>query len=128
MHIVVDPNDAQPIYQQIVDEVRRALVCRTLLAGDPLPSVRQLAGELRINPNTVSQAYQELEREGLVEVRRGHGTFAASGVATDRHRKALAKDVAARAIRDAHRNGVDADELIDAIRSASRILARREAR
>ena len=128
MHIIVDSSDARPIYQQIVDEVRRAFVCRTLVAGDPLPSVRQLASELRINPNTVSQAYQELEREGLVEMRRGQGTFAAGGVATDRHRKALAKDVAARAIRDAHRNGLDADELIDAIRSASRSVARREAR
>lgn len=128
MHIVVDPRDAQPLYLQIVDEVRRALVHRTLVAGDPLPSVRQLAADLRLNPNTVSQAYQELERQGLVEVRRGQGTFATGSGASARDRRILARDVAVRAIRDAHRNGLDVDELIAAVRAAAQSHARREAR
>jgi GntR family transcriptional regulator len=128
MHIVLEPGDAQPLYLQIVDEVRRALVRRTIVAGDPLPSVRQLAGELRINPNTVSQAYQELEREGLVEVRRGQGTFATAGGANARQRAMLARDVAARAIRDAYRNGLDVEELIEAVRFAAKMHAKREAR
>ncbi|MDB4887184.1 MAG: Transcriptional regulator, GntR family [Gemmatimonadetes bacterium] len=128
MHIVLDPGDPQPLYLQIVDEVRRALVRRTLVAGDSLPSVRQLAAELRLNPNTVSQAYQELERQGLVEVRRGHGTFATGGGASDRDRRMLARDVAARAIRDAHRNGVEVDELVEAIRLAVKSHVQREAR
>jgi GntR family transcriptional regulator len=74
---------------------------------DPLPSVRQLAGELRVNPNTVQQAYRELERGGLVYVRRGQGTFVAEegGVQSDRERRDLAAMVAERALREAYRNG-----------------------
>jgi GntR family transcriptional regulator len=81
--------------------------------------VRQLAADLRINPNTVAQAYRELERDGLVAVRRGQGTYvAASGSGVD-EREALARGVAERALLDAHRHGLDADELIDAIREAA---------
>jgi ABC-2 type transport system ATP-binding protein len=75
MLVNLDPRDARPLYLQIMDEVRRAVVVGTLKAEDPLPSVRELAGELVVNPRTVSQAYQELEREGVIYVRRGQGTF-----------------------------------------------------
>ncbi len=119
MLIAVDPNDTRPLYVQIVDEVRRALVLGTLAVDDPLPSVRQLAGDLRINPNTVSQAYRELERDGVVEVRRGQGTFIANASVNGAQRRSLARDVAARALRDAHRNGLSADDLVQAIRSVS---------
>jgi GntR family transcriptional regulator len=71
----LDPNDGRPLYLQIMDEVRRAIVVGTLRAEDPLPSVRELAAELVVNARTVSQAYQELEREGIVYVRRRQGTF-----------------------------------------------------
>jgi GntR family transcriptional regulator len=104
---------------QIVDDVRRALVLGSLAVDEALPSVRQLAGELRINPNTVSQAYRELEREGVVEVRRGQGTFVVKASVNGTQRRALAREVAVRALRDAHRNGLGAEELIQAIRSAS---------
>ncbi|MEO8624546.1 MAG: GntR family transcriptional regulator, partial [bacterium] len=119
MLISVDPNDPRPIYVQIIDEMRRALVVGTLSPDDPLPSVRQLAGDLRVNPNTVSQAYRELERQGVVEVRRGQGTYVVQTTVNGTHRRALARDVALRSLRDAHRNGLDADELIQAIRTAS---------
>lgn len=119
MLISVDANDPRPLYVQIVDDVRRALVLGSLAVDEALPSVRQLAGELRINPNTVSQAYRELERDGVVEVRRGQGTFVVRASVNGTQRRALARDVAARALRDAHRNGLGADELIQAIRSSS---------
>jgi GntR family transcriptional regulator len=119
MLIALDTSDPRPIYIQIMDEVRRGIVLGTLETDQPLPSVRQLATELRINPNTVSQAYRELEREGVVEARRGQGTYVVQTSLNGRQRKALARDVAARALRDAHRNGLDADDLIDAIRSTS---------
>ena len=102
-----------------MDEVRRALVLGTLRAEDPLPSARQLAAELRLNPNTVAQAYRELEREGLVYVRRGHGTFAAQRASLDTERRTLARDVAERALIDAHRHGLNADELVTAIQACS---------
>jgi GntR family transcriptional regulator len=119
MIISIDPANPRSIYLQIVDEVRRALVLGTLGPDDPLPSVRQLAADLRLNPNTVSQAYRELERQGLAYVRRGHGTFAANGSLNGDQRRVLADAVATRALQDAHRNGLDVDELIQAIRTTN---------
>ena len=65
----LDPSDARPLYLQIMDEVRRALVVGTLRANDPLPSGRDLASQLVINPRTVANPYRELEREALIYVR-----------------------------------------------------------
>ena len=123
MHVSVNTADARPIYVQIMDEVRRALVVGTLRPEDPLPSVRQLAADLRLNPNTVAQAYRELEREGVVYMRRGQGTFVAQRRSAAAERRALARDVAGRALLDAHRHGIDTDELIEAIRRTA--VARR---
>ena len=122
MQLSINTADPRPIYVQIMDEVRRAIVLDTLRPEDPLPSVRQLASDLRVNPNTVAQAYRELERVGAVYVRRGQGTFVApAGAAVDAgaERRALAQGVAERALLEAHRNGIGADELIDAIREAA---------
>lgn len=120
MLIRIDEKDPRPIYQQIVDEVRRALVTGTLAAEDPLPSVRQLAVELKVNPNTVQQAYRELEREGIAYVRRGQGTFIAEmRGGTTRERGTLAASLAQRVLNEAYRHGLDAAELIEAIRTAA---------
>jgi GntR family transcriptional regulator len=121
MLISVDSSDPRPIYVQIMDEIRRAIVVGTLGADEPLPSVRQLAVQLRVNPNTVSQAYRELERQGVVHVRRGQGTYASETNLNGRERKTLAKEVAARALRDAHRNGLSAEDLLKAIRTAAHL-------
>lgn len=113
MLVSLDPRDARPLYLQIMDEVRRALVVGALRAEDPLPSVRELASQLVVNPRTVSQAYRELEREGVVYVKRGQGTFVAPGVHPDRQeRRALARGVAKRALLEARRNGLGAEELV----------------
>lgn len=127
MLITIVPTDPRPIYVQIVDEIRRALVLHSLSVGDPLPSVRHLAAQLRVNPNTVSQAYQELERDGVVEVRRGQGTFVLQSSVGVAQRRVLARDVATRALRDAHRNGLTAEDLIHAVRAATTLHARKEA-
>lgn len=120
MLVNLDPRDARPLYLQIMDEVRRALVVGTLRAEDPLPSVRELASELVVNPRTVSQAYRELEREGVVYVRRGQGTFVAPGVHPDgRERRALARGVAKRVLLEARRNGVGVEELLTSIREVA---------
>lgn len=116
--ISIDSADARPIFVQIMDEVRRGIVLGTLKEDDPLPSVRQLASELRVNPNTVQQAYRELEREKVVYVRRGRGTFIAprAPATSGRERKRLASGLAQRALQEAFRHGLDAEELIQAIR------------
>jgi GntR family transcriptional regulator len=119
--IAIDEADPRPIYQQIVDEVRRGMVLGSLAADDPLPSVRQLAADLSVNPNTVQQAYRELERAGLAYVRRGQGTYVArlqdGGAAQER--STVAASVAQRALLEAHRHGLGADDLIEAIRRAA---------
>jgi GntR family transcriptional regulator len=115
----IDPDDARPIYVQIVDEVRRARVLETIRPGEPLPSVRQLASELRVNPNTVQQAYRELEREGAVYVRRGQGTFISDAPVDGGERHGLVRAVAERALLDALRHGVGAAELVETIREVA---------
>lgn len=116
MHISINSADPRPIYVQIVDEIRRAVVMKTLRPNDPLPSMRQLAVDLRLNPNTVAQAYRELERAGIVYARRGHGTFVAQ-VRSDgeEERRAFARAIAERALLDAHRNGLTGAELVEAV-------------
>lgn len=64
-----------PIYVQIVDYIKKQIVKRELKEGDKLPSVREIATNLKVNPNTVQRSYQELEREDLVYTQRGMGTF-----------------------------------------------------
>ena len=130
MRVSISTTDPRAIYLQIMDEIRRALVLGYLKPEDPLPSIRQLASELRVNPNTVAQAYTELEREGVVYVRRGRGTFVSPDVRPDRaERQVLARQVAKRALIDAHRNGLGAEELIEAVRdvAAQLIIASEEA-
>jgi len=72
-------NDSQPIYRQIRDRVVAMILDGVLAEGDPLPSVRNVAAEYRVNPLTVMKGYQELADEGLVEKRRGLGLFVNSG-------------------------------------------------
>jgi GntR family transcriptional regulator len=120
MLVSLDPKDGRPLYLQIVDEVRRALVVGSLRAEDPLPSVRELAAQLVVNPRTVSQAYGELERQGVVYVRRGQGTFVSPDAQPDRkERRALAREVAKRALREAWRNGVGLEELVKSMREVA---------
>ena len=73
--IQVLPADPRPIWSQIEEGLRRLLASGSLAPGDTVPSVRELATELRVNPATVSKAYQRLVGAGLMEVRRGDGTY-----------------------------------------------------
>jgi GntR family transcriptional regulator len=75
-------NDSQPIYRQLRDRVVAMIIDGLLKEGDPLPSVRTVAAEYRVNPLTVLKGYQELVNEGLVETRRGLGMFINSGART----------------------------------------------
>ena len=121
MFLSVDPADPRPLYVQIMDGVRHAAAGGALRPDDPLPSVRQLATGARVNPNTVKQAYRELEREGIIYTRRGQGTFLAARAAVrPREQAALLRPVAERALREAHRLGLGAAELIGAIEGLER--------
>ena len=75
MNIAINTGSATPIYKQITDQVRLAVATGRLAVGDQLPSVRALAEELVINPNTAARAYTDLAREGLIESRAGRGVY-----------------------------------------------------
>jgi GntR family transcriptional regulator len=71
----LDLHTGVPVYRQLIDQVRTGIASGSLTAGDQLPTVRQLAVDLAINPNTVMRAYRELELGGLLETHQGTGTF-----------------------------------------------------
>jgi len=75
IEIKLDLKSGVPFYRQVIDHVKAAIATESLSPGDRLPTVRQLAVDLSINPNTVSRAYTELELTGLVETQMGSGTF-----------------------------------------------------
>ena len=77
-----------PIYIQVMDMIKKQIVSKELQGGDKLPSVRELAITLKVNPNTIQRTYQELEREGISETQRGLGRY----VTDDRQRTKLLKD------------------------------------
>jgi len=91
----IDPRDAVPIWKQIEDGVRRLVGVGGLRPGQPVPSVRDLARDLGVNPMTISKAYQRLAEAGVLAVRRGEGTFVADGP------PALSRGERTRALREA---------------------------
>ena len=89
--MLIDPKSPVPIFQQIASQVRQRIAAGVYRANESLPSLRSLAAEIKVNPNTVQKAYDELTREGLVESRRGSGLFvvdrsAAGGTTGDEKR------------------------------------------
>ena len=109
----IDPRNGVPIYVQLIEQVKHALEIGSLQPGDQLPTVRELASELTLAPNTIVKAYNELQHMGLVESRPGKGTMVA-GKAEDtvRQQRAEAFSVRLRAlVRDAASLGLDEDEL-----------------
>lgn len=109
----VDPRSGVPIYIQLIDGVRHAVEIGSLGSGDRLPTVRALAGKLNVAPNTVVKAYNELQREGLIESRPGVGTVVAGGVgekARERGIEALYERLGV-VVRDAVGLGLTEDDL-----------------
>lgn len=111
--IEVDARSGVPIYVQIVDQVRHAVGIGGLRPGERLPTVRRLAGDLAIAPNTIVKAYNELQRMGLVESRPGVGTVVAEGVEqVAREQKVYEVFARLRAlVRDAAALGISEDDL-----------------
>jgi len=110
----VDPADPTPIYAQLERGLRAAIATGRLRAGDQLPTVRQMAVDLRVNANTVARVYAELERGGVLETRRGVGSFVAAGrAAQPPHEKTRRlREFVTRVLADADKSGLDIDDLI----------------
>jgi DNA-binding transcriptional regulator YhcF (GntR family) len=114
----LDLHSGVPVYRQIIDQVRGGMAAGTLTAGDQLPTVRQLAVDLAINPNTVLRAYRELELSGALETHQGTGTFisekkiSTNNAERERQLGQLAGEFAARA----GAAGFTVEELVDQLR------------
>ena len=117
--IDIDSRSGVPIYVQIVAQVRHAVEVGGLRPGEKLPTVRLLAEELQIAPNTIVRAYNELQREGLVESKPGVGTIVAEGVAgmaRGRQREAIFERLRV-LVRDAAALGITEDDLWEGLDS-----------
>src|SRR5262245_12774744 len=113
--VVLDPRDATPIYAQLERGLRAAIAAGRLQPGDQLPTVRQLAVDLRVNANTVARVYSDLERSGVLETRRGVGSFVRATAEKARPRKEHDRRLRAFAVRvvaDAAAAGFTPGELI----------------
>ena len=85
--IALNYRDARPIYLQIEEGLRKLILTGAIATGDKLPSVRELATQMAINPNTIQRAYRELEAEGFIHTIPGRGSFAAALTEVDNSRK-----------------------------------------
>jgi GntR family transcriptional regulator len=114
-HFLLDLHTGVPVYRQIIDQVRGALASGALSAGDQLPTVRQLAVDLAINPNTVVRAYRELELGGLLETHQGTGTFISTQKLhrADVERERQLGQIAGDAVARAGAAGFTVDELLE---------------
>lgn len=124
MKFQIDPNSGIPIYVQLKEAIRRAIVLGKYAPGDQLPTVRQLAVDLKINVNTVSKVYAELEREGLLATRQGRGTFVNNNPSppTDRGEKRL-EELVNRLLVEAMQLGYTPEEVVNYLR---RIVEKRD--
>lgn len=113
MFFRIDTTSSIPVYAQIVDQVKRAIASGALASGDPLPSLRETAVRLRINPLTVGKAYKELEQSGLIETRQGRGSFVTwNGVElSEQYRRESVARVLDNLITDARNLGLGFDEV-----------------
>ena len=115
----IDPQSPVPLYAQLEQAIREAAISGRVAVGGQLPTVRQLAVELRINANTVAKVYADLERDGLLETRRGVGTFLAKlpKPASKRDREKRLAEFVSATLADAQRAGITLEELILSLQS-----------
>jgi GntR family transcriptional regulator len=130
MRFQISFTSGKPVYLQIVDQVRTAAASGALRAGEPLPGIRPLAEELRVNRNTVAKAYAELESQGVIETIPGKGCFvraAPSPYRKDVRRRLLTESVDA-AVVNAHHLQIGRDEFLRLAEARFDALAARRAR
>jgi len=128
--IAIDPSSGVPIYMQIVSQIKTGIAMGRLLPEDPLPSVRQLAVELSVNPNTVARAYLDLEYDGIIYKRQGAGTFVSGqGVEMSKNeRRKVLSELIEKALVEGVNLGLDERELRETFeRVLDKIISSRQA-
>jgi GntR family transcriptional regulator len=118
LHFQINPHSGVPVYRQMIDQVKYYIASGTLNPGDQLPSIRELAQKLAINPTTVVRVYSDLEHEGILEMRHGKGAFVTNSghqmSATQRERtlRKLARQLAVEAVQ----MGAPASQVLKVVR------------
>lgn len=113
--IVIDYKDNRPLYEQIVERFQVLIEKGVLKPETQIPSVRSLAMELSINPNTIQKAYAELERRGFIYTVKGRGNFVAYDEALKQKRRKELSDIFQNMVLEAHNAGISRQELLDII-------------
>jgi len=111
--LTVDPRSGVPIYLQIIEQIKRSVALGVLQAGEQLPTVKQLAIDLTVNPNTVARAYRELEREQVIETAPGRGSFVRANGVTESPKVAaeIGRDALDVALREAKSVGLTPEDV-----------------
>lgn len=117
MHIILNHSSMVPIYEQLMEQIKSAIITKKLREGEALPSVRALAGELRISALTVKKAYDKLEEEGFVTTVHGKGTYVTASdkqLAVEARRKLVESDFE-KAIEKARLIGLSKEEILEIV-------------
>lgn len=115
MQIRIDNASDRPVYQQIIDQVKRDIALGRIIKNEKLPTVRQLAGQIAINPNTIAKAYRQLEQQGIIVTKAGAGAFVAnldSNLSRSVRKKVISEELERIAV-DAYHMQIDRQTLLE---------------
>ena len=120
MQIRIDNASDRPVYQQIIDHVKRDIALGRIIKNEKLPTVRQLAGQIAINPNTIAKAYRQLEQQGIIVTKAGAGAFVAnldSNLSRSVRKKLISEEFERIAV-DAYHMQIESQTLLEWFNSA----------
>ncbi|MDT8300446.1 MAG: GntR family transcriptional regulator [Sedimentisphaerales bacterium] len=120
MQIRIDNASDRPVYQQIIDHVKRDIALGRIIKNEKLPTVRQLAGQIAINPNTIAKAYRQLEQQGIIVTKAGAGAFVAnldSNLSRSVRKKLISEELERIAV-DAYHMQIERQTLLEWFNSA----------
>ena len=120
MQIRINNASGRPVYQQIIDHVKRDIALGRIIKNEKLPTVRQLAGQIALNPNTIAKAYRQLEQQGIIVTKAGAGAFVAnldSNLSRSVRRKIISDELERIAV-DAYHMQIDSQTLLEWFNSA----------
>ena len=115
MQFNINHSSGRPVYQQIMDQIKRDIALGRLIKNEKLPTVRQLAGQIAINPNTIAKAYRQLEQEGIIVTKAGAGAFVAnldSNLSRSVRKKLITEELELIAV-DAYHMQIDSQTLLE---------------
>ena len=113
--ILIDYKDRRPIYEQVIEKFQQMILCGALEPDSPMPSVRSLAMELSLNPNTIQRAYQELERQGYIYTMKGKGSFVSNSLKAADHKRREIQEELEKCVTRAFMTGITENEFRDMV-------------